>query len=163
MPRSDPQQPRWLDEREQRAWWALLEVGSGLFDALSSDLRQRADLTLEDYEVLHLLSVSAEHSMRVGQLADEMLSSRTRLSQRLDRLAQRGLLEKRRCPDDGRAIDVVLTADGMELLEATAPGHVEWVRENVFDLLTPSDVDAIARSLGKVAQHLHDQRRSGRL
>jgi hypothetical protein len=62
MPRSDPPQPRWLDEREQRAWWALLEVGSGLFDALSVDLRRRADLTLEDYEVLHLLSVSADRS-----------------------------------------------------------------------------------------------------
>jgi DNA-binding MarR family transcriptional regulator len=163
MPRSDPPQPRWLDEREQRAWWALLEVGSGLFDALSVDLRRRADLTLEDYEVLHLLSVSADRSMRVGQLADEMLSSRTRLSQRLDRLAGRGLLEKRRCPQDRRAIDVVLTTDGMALLEATAPGHVEWVRENVFDLLTAGDVDAIARSLGKVAQHLHDERRAGRL
>ena len=163
MPRSDPRPPRWLDGREQRAWWALLEVGSGLFDALGADLRKRADLGLEDYEVLHLLSVSAGHKMRVGQLADEMLSSRTRLSQRLDRLAERGLLEKRRCPDDGRAIDVVLTSDGMALLEATAPGHVEWVRENVFDLLTAADVDAIARSLGKVAQHLHDERRSGRL
>ncbi len=161
MPRSDPRQPRWLDDNEQSAWWALLEVGSGLFDALDADLRQRADLALEDYEVLHLLSISEHRSMRVGELADEMLSSRTRLSQRLDRLGERGLVEKRRCPQDRRAVDVLLTDSGMDLLERTAPGHVEWVRENVFDLLTRSDVDAIARSLGKLAQHLHDRRRDG--
>jgi DNA-binding MarR family transcriptional regulator len=99
--------------------------------------------------------------MRVGELVDEMLSNRTRLSQRLDRLSDRGLIEKRRCPSDRRAIDVVLTDTGIALLEATAPGHVEWVRENVFDLLSRRDVDAIATSLGKVARHLHDQRHPG--
>lgn len=151
-------EPNWLDDEEGAAWWALLEVGSGLFDALSADLREIAQLTLEDYEVLHLLSVSDERRMRVGQLADQMLASRTRLSQRLDRLGERGLVERRKCPEDGRAINVVLTDEGMALLEEIAPRHLASVRRHVFDHLTRTDVKTMATGLGKVAQHLHDLR-----
>ncbi len=158
MSRSDTDPVRWLNPAEQRAWWSLLEVGSGLFDIISADLKRDSNLTLEDYEVLHLLSIADDRSLRVGQLADQMLTSRTRLSQRLDRMAERGLLEKRRCPEDGRAIDVVLTDAGWRLLQSIAPGHVESVRRHVFDHLTNRDVDAIACSLEKLAQYLHAQR-----
>lgn len=149
---------RWLDATEQRAWWALLEVGSGLFDLLTAELKETADLTLDDYEVLHLLSQEPEHRMRVGELADAMLSSRTRLSQRLDRLTERGWIERVKCPEDGRAINVVLTPSGYDFLVELAPSHLDHVREHVFDHLTTSDVDALGRSLGKLAQHLHDVR-----
>ena len=159
MTRADaPSDVRWLDADEQRAWWALLEVGSGLFDALTRDLKAIANLTLEDYEVLHLLSIQPDRRLRVGTLADEMLSSRTRLSQRLDRLAERGVVARERCPDDGRAINVVLTDDGMSLLESTAPEHLESVRRLVFDHLDDGDVCAVAEALGKVARHLHELR-----
>ena len=149
---------RWLDPDEQAALWALLEVGSGLFDALSADLRRVADLTLEDYEVLHLLSAQDDHRLRVGRLVDEMLSSRTRLSQRIDRLAERGLVGRERCPSDGRAINVVLTEQGHALLVDIAPSHLESVREHVFDHLDRDEVQAMATGLGKVAEHLHARR-----
>lgn len=149
---------QWLDDDEQAAWWALLEVGSGLFDALSADLRRMADLTLEDYEVLHLLSVQEQHRIRVGKLADEMLSSRTRLSQRIDRLTERGLVGRERCPSDGRAINVVLTDEGHALLVEVAPLHLDSVRRHVFDHLDRGDVTAMAAGLAKVAEHLHTRR-----
>lgn len=159
MTRADaPSDVRWLDAGEQDAWWALLEVGSGLFDALSSDLRRIAELTLEDYEVLHLLSAAPDRRMRVGCLADQMLVSRTRLSQRLDRLGRRGLVRRERCPDDGRAINVILTDAGHELLVEIAPRHLESVRSHVFDHLDPGDITAIAAGLDKVARHLHELR-----
>lgn len=155
---SDSPETAWLDEDEQRAWWALLMVGSGLFDTLTADLKAAAELTLEDYEVLHLLSQESEHSLRVGALADAMLASRTRLSQRLDRLGDRGLVRREPCPHDGRAINVVLTEDGWSLLQRIAPLHLESVRRHTFDHLTPSDVKAIARGLDKIAEHLHATR-----
>lgn len=152
--------PRWLDADERAAWLALLEVGSGLFDALSADLRAIADLTLEDYEVLHLLSDQDDRRLRIGQLADQMLSSRTRLSQRIDRLGTRGLVCRERCPDDGRAINVVLTDRGYMLLDEIAPRHLDSVRTHVFDHLDRADVVAMTTGLEKVARHLHDHRRS---
>lgn len=150
---------RWLDATEQRAWWALLEVGSGLFDLLTAELKEAAGLTLDDYEVLHLLSQQPDRRMRVGELADTMLSSRTRLSQRLDRLTDRGWIERVRCPEDGRAINVVLTRAGYEFLVELAPRHLDHVRRHVFDHLDTSDVEALGRSLGRLAEHLHDIRR----
>ncbi len=149
---------RWLDDAEQRAWWALLEVGSGLFDLLSADLKDLAGLTLDDYEVLHLLSQEEQRRMRIGELADAMLTGRTRLSQRIDRLSERGWVARSRCPDDGRVVWVVLTDTGHDFLASIAPAHLDHVRRHVFDHLTRTDVDDLGRSLGKIAQHLHDER-----
>ena len=150
---------RWLDDAEQRAWWALLEVGSGLFDLLSAGLKDLAGLTLDDYEVLHLLSQEEHRRMRIGDLADAMLTGRTRLSQRIDRLTDRGWVVRSRCPDDGRVVWVVLTDAGYEFLATIAPRHLDPVRRHVFDHLTRTDIDDLGRSLGKIAQHLHDERR----
>ncbi len=162
MPRnSTRQKTQWLDPNEQQAWLALIEVGSGLFDTISADLKEIADLTLEDYEVLHLLSAAESHRLRVGEMANQMLASRTRLSQRLDRMTARGLVRRERCPTDGRAINVVLTAEGFELLKAVAPDHVRSVRERVFDHLDPVDVEAIGKSLGKLADYLREKRSRG--
>lgn len=154
----DPDDVDWLDEAEKRAWWALLEVGSGLFELVSRDIKVISGLTLEDYEILHLLSEAPDRRLRVGELADRMLASRTRLSQRIDRLCERGIMRRERCPEDGRAINVILTDDGLALLADLAPRHLESVRRRVFDHLSRKDVKAIGDSLQKLADYLHDQR-----
>jgi DNA-binding MarR family transcriptional regulator len=148
----------WLDEAEKRAWMALLEVGSGLFDLLSRDLKAMSGLALEDYEILHLLSEAPQRRLRIGELADRMLASRTRLSQRIDRLTERGILRRERCPEDGRAINVILTDQGRDLLAEIAPRHLLTVRRRVFDHLTRRDVVAIGSSLEKLGRYLHEQR-----
>ncbi len=148
---------RWLDDDERRAWLALLEVGTGLFQLLDRDLKALAELTLEDYEILHLLSEAPERSLRVGELVDRMLASRTRLSQRLDRLGHRGLVRRERCPVDKRAINVILTDDGLALLERIAPQHLRSVRHRLFDHLTRTDVAGLGRSLDKVVRGLREQ------
>lgn len=157
-----PDEPDWLDEREQRAWWALLEVGSGLMELISRELRVAGDLVLEDYEVLHLLSQADDRRLRIGDLSDLMLASRTRLSQRVDRLVARGWVEREACTEDRRAVWVVLTDEGFRFLADLAPEHLGHVRRHVFDHLTPTDVDRLGTSLSKIAEHLHDERRRSR-
>lgn len=149
---------RWLDDEEKRAWLALLEVSTGLFELLDRDLKGLAELTLEDYEILHLLSEADEQRLRVGQLVDRMLASRTRLSQRIDRLTRRDLVRRERCPDDGRAINVVLTDEGQRLLADVAPEHLLSVRARVFDHLTRTDVISLGRSLEKLAHSIRERR-----
>lgn len=114
---------------------------------------------MDDESDLHLLSEDVDRTLRVGVLADRMLSSRTRLSQRLDRMASKGLVRRQRCSEDGRAIDVVLTDAGYDLLVEAAPTHLRSVRRLVFDHLTAADVRAIGTGLDKVAAHLHEVRR----
>lgn len=148
----------WLDEEEKRAWLALVEVGTGLFELLDQDLKAAANLTLEDYEILHLLSEADDLRLRVGELSDRMLASRTRLSQRIDRLGRRGLVRRERCREDKRAINVILTDEGHDLLVRTAPEHLRSVRRRVFDQLTHTDVVALGRTLDKLVRSVHEQR-----
>lgn len=148
----------WLDPEEQRAWLALLEVTTGLFELLDQDLKAIGGVTLEDYEILHLLSEAEDRRLRVGELVGLMLASRTRLSQRIDRLVKRDLLRRERCPADGRAINVILTDEGLALLTRVAPLHLASVRRRVFDHLTRTDVNALGRSLDKLADAVRSQR-----
>ncbi len=157
-PNGAADEPNWLDEDERRAWLGLLEVTSGLFELLDRDLKAMAEITMEDYEILHLLSEADDRRLRVGALSERMLASRTRLSQRIDRLGRRGLVRRERCPEDGRAINVVLTDEGYELLAAIAPKHLRSVRGRLFDHLTRTDVTSLGRSLDKVVRSLREQR-----
>jgi DNA-binding MarR family transcriptional regulator len=144
----------WLDEHEQRAWIALLEVGAGLFDRLSQDLKKASGITLEDYEIFHLLSQEPEHRLRIGTLTDRLLASRTRVSQRIDRLAERGFLQRVPCPGDGRAINVVLTDEGYRFLTEIAPLHLASARTHVFAHWDDDDVRNVGHSLSKLAAYL---------
>ena len=148
----------WLDAHEHRAWIAMLEVGSGLFAALNRHLRQTSDITLEDYEVLHFLSVEPHRTLRIGLLAGKMLASRTRLSQRIDRLEARGFVTRSTSDADGRVVNVTLTDTGLATLEAVAPLHLDEVRRLVFDQLSDADVRAVGQSLSKVADTLRAER-----
>ena len=148
----------WLDAHEKRAWMAMLEVGSGLFAALNAHLRRSSHVTLEDYEALHFLSQEADRTLRIGVLSGKMLASRTRLSQRIDRLEARGLVLRSPSPQDGRAVNVTLTQQGLDVLEAAAPLHLEEVRRLVFDHLTDADIRSIGQSLEKVAEALRSER-----
>ncbi len=146
------EQVEWLDESEAHLWRSMIEMSFGLFDKLSATLKEQADITIQDYEVFHLLSQAEDNRLRVGDLSSQMIASRTRLTQRLDTLAERGLLEKVKCPEDGRAVNIVLKPKGRKLLEKLAPTHVAEVRELVFAHLTRAEVKAMGKSTEKLAK-----------
>ena len=75
--------------------------------------------------------------MRMSELADRCLSSRSRLSHAVSRLEERGWVRRQVCASDGRGQLAVLTDEGFAALEAAAPVHVESVRTHLFDQLTP--------------------------
>jgi DNA-binding MarR family transcriptional regulator len=90
--------------------------------------------------------------LRMSQLAERSLSSRSRLSHAVSRLEERGWVRREPAPKDGRGTVAVLTDAGMEMLAATAPGHVTAVREHLFDRLSPEQV----RQLGDICAALLD-------
>ena len=144
----------WLDESEQRAWRAYLESSKVLFDALDRQLQRDADLPHAYYEILVRLSEAPERALRMSELAEITLSSRSRLSHAVSRLEERGWVRRQVCPEDGRGQLAVLTDDGFAALEAAAPVHVEGVRTHLFDQLSPEQVTAM-RDLGEtLLRHL---------
>jgi DNA-binding MarR family transcriptional regulator len=147
-------EPRWLDADEQKAWRAWLYSAQLLMDRLDRELTHETGISHAYYEILVALSEAPGRMMRMSQLADRCLSSRSRLSHAVSRLEERGWVRRQVCEDDGRGQLAVLTDEGFAALEAAAPVHVESVRNHLFDQLTPEQVDAM-RDLGEtLLRHL---------
>jgi DNA-binding MarR family transcriptional regulator len=151
-------EPRWLDVDEQKAWRAWLYSAQLLMDRLDRDLTHETGISHAYYEILVALSETPGRMLRMSQLADRCLSSRSRLSHAVSRLEERGWVRRQVCEDDGRGQLAVLTEEGFVALEAAAPVHVESVRAHLFDQLSPEQVDAM-RDLGEtLLRHLDPQR-----
>ncbi|WP_346536594.1 MarR family transcriptional regulator [Micromonospora sp. DPT] len=146
--------PRWLDDREDRAWRGYRRMRRLLDLQLARDLMRDAGLSEPDYDVLSDLSEAPDGRLRLGELADRMLWSRSRLSHHLSRMQQRGLVTREECATDGRGSVVVLTVEGRRAIEAAAPGHVAAVRRHLIDLLEPDELAALDRLSHRVVDRL---------
>jgi DNA-binding MarR family transcriptional regulator len=146
--------PRWLDADEQQAWRAWLFSWMLLQDRLDRELTHTTGISHSYYEILVALSEAPDRRMRMSQLADRCLSSRSRLSHAVSRLEERGWVSRQVCSEDGRGLLAVLTDEGFAALEAAAPVHVEGVRRHLFDQLSAEQVAAI-RDVGEtLLRHL---------
>jgi DNA-binding MarR family transcriptional regulator len=146
--------PRWLDPEEQKAWRAWLFSSMLLQDRLDRELTHETGTSHAYYEILVALSEAPERMLRMSQLADRCLSSRSRLSHAVSRLEERGWVRRQTCEGDGRGLLAVLTDEGFAALEAAAPVHVEGVRTHLFDQLSPAQVVAM-REIGEtLLRHL---------
>ena len=145
---------QWLGEEEMRAWRSLVVVSSRLFDALDAELRAAHDLSLADYEILASLSEVPERRLRMSQLADGAMVSRSRLTHHVNRMEAEGLVTREACPTDRRGAFAVLSAEGLARVEAAAPTHVAGVRRLFFDLLPGPALAAVSEALATVAERL---------
>jgi DNA-binding MarR family transcriptional regulator len=140
----EPMATEWLDDAEQRAWRAYLESTKVLFDALDRQLQRDSDLPHAYYEILVRLSEAPQRALRMSELADATLSSRSRLSHAVARLEERGWVERADCPTDRRGQIATLTDAGFAVLSAAAPSHVASVRGYVVDALSPEQLAQLA-------------------
>lgn len=141
---------RWLDDDERAAWVRLAAIVELLPAVMDSHLRQAAELTHYDYWVLSMLSEAPDRTLRMTALADRTNATLPRLSHVVQRLEDRGLVERFPCAEDRRATNARLTDDGWAKVLATAPEHLAAVRHTVFDALTPAQV----RELGAIGESI---------
>jgi len=146
-----PIEPRWLDEREMRAWRAFAVGSARLVERLDQDLKAHG-LNHDDYGVLVALSESEGDRLRMAELALRSVESRSRLSHHVGRLEKRGLVRREACPDDRRGLLAVLTPEGRRVIEAVAPYHVAGVRSWFLDHVSPAELEVI----GDVFERLDD-------
>lgn len=150
-----PGDVRWLDDDEQRAWRSYIEAVSRVNERLDADLRAFG-LTLDDYEILVFLSEREGRRARMTDLAERLLTSRSRLTYRVDRLEKSGLVCREACPDDGRGVHAHLTDRGFAVLESAARVHVDGVRRHLLDHIDRADFLAMGSWFGVVAASLRD-------
>ncbi|WNI16090.1 MarR family transcriptional regulator [Streptomyces sp. ITFR-21] len=138
---------RWLSEEEQRIWRAYLTASVELAAHVDRQLRRDAGLPMAYYEILVRLSEAPDRCLRMSELADASLSSRSRLSHAVAALEKNGWVERRPADADRRGWVCRLTDTGFATLAAAAPGHVTTVREKLFDVLTPEQLETL-RDIG---------------
>jgi DNA-binding MarR family transcriptional regulator len=149
--------PRWLDEREARAWRALQLMQMRLDGELARQLANDSGLSYPDYVVLVALTDQPDGRLRVLELADTLGWEKSRASHQVARMSQRGLVTKEKCKTDRRGAFVVVTKRGRAEIEAAAPGHVEAVRRLFVDRLSPEQLDAVADVAETVLAGLDDE------
>jgi len=147
---------RWLEADEQRAWRSYLDATRLLVRALEAQLEADADISLTDYELLVHLSEAPGRRMRMRDLADATLATRSGVSRAVSRCEQAGWVRRVECQEDRRGTLAELTPAGQDKLAAAAPGHVAAVRAAVFDQLTAAQL----RQLTTICSHLADNLRS---
>ncbi|WP_326766100.1 MarR family transcriptional regulator [Streptomyces sp. NBC_01591] len=141
-------EPRWLSDEEQSVWRAYLHATTLMEDHLDRQLQRDAGMPHIYYGLLVQLSQAPRRQKRMTELAKDAKITRSRLSHAVARLEKSGWVRREDCPSDKRGQNAVLTDDGFEMLRRSAPGHVDAVRQAMFDRLTPEQV----RSLGEIMQ-----------
>ncbi len=125
-----------LSADELAAWRGFLRVHSELTQRLDAELRAEHDLPLTSYEVLLFLNDSPEGGLRMSELADSVLLSRSGLTRLVDRLQQRGLVARADSPEDGRGCLAVITDAGREQFAAARGTHLAGVRRLFLERLS---------------------------
>ena len=150
-----PEEPRWLDAEESKAWLALAGTLIRLPSALDEQLRRDAGISHFEYQVLAMLSQAPDCTLRMSVLAMQTEGSLPRLSQVVARHEQRGWVRRTPDPADGRYTLAMLTDEGGAKVAEAAPGHVEEVRRLVFDPLTKAQTRQL-REIGRRILHAID-------
>jgi DNA-binding MarR family transcriptional regulator len=137
------QPPRWLDEREDRAWRSFISMQSQLRRILGKELQQETGLSDADYNVLVHLSEAPDGRLRPFELGGAAQWEKSRLSHHLTRMERRGLVTRLNCPSDSRGAFVALTDEGRAAIAAAAPLHVEQVRRWFISAMTHEQLEAL--------------------
>lgn len=150
--------PQWLGTAEMRAWRAYVDGGQRLMGVLNKDLQDGHGLSMAEYKILVMLSESPDGSVRMSDLADGVLSSRSRLTHQIRRMEALGLVVRDTCLDDGRGVLAVITDEGHRRLAEAAPTHVRSVRAHLVDLLTSAELQVLGDIFEKVDAAMGESR-----
>ena len=133
-----------LTAGELGAWRGMLRVHAALLRSLDAELDAAHDLPLTSYDVLIYLQHAPGKRLRMAELADSVLLSRSGVTRLVDRLEREGLLARDTCVDDGRGLYAVLTPRGEELLERARPTHLAGVRERFLRHFSDEELATMA-------------------
>ncbi|MBB5165879.1 MarR family winged helix-turn-helix transcriptional regulator [Mycobacterium sp. AZCC_0083] len=146
-------EPNWLNAREAHAWRTFVDAHYRLEFHLARRL-QESGLSGADYEVLAVLSALDGDRMSARDLCNALGWEKSRLSHQVRGMQKDGLISREPNPGDARSTMVCLLPAGLAAIEKAAPGHVDDVRRNFVDLMTPAELDMLAALNQRILDHL---------
>lgn len=141
-----------LDAAELAAWRTFLRSHAQVIRRLEHDLLTTHDLPLASYDVLVQLSEAPDQRLRMTDLADRVMLSRSGLTRLVDRLQREGLVERQTCPSDARGTLAVLTGAGRARLRAAWPTHLAGVVDRVVGRFSAEELQTLATLLGRLVE-----------
>lgn len=151
MPDQNATVPKWLSPAEMKAWRSYIIASRHLLEALDNDLDGH-DLSMPDYEILAQLSDAPDRRLRMSELAEITLLSRSRLSHRMKVMEKAGWVKREACPSDKRGFFAVMTPKGWKAIVAAAPDHVASVRSRFVDHLTSQEQVVLAGIFSRIEE-----------
>lgn len=142
-----------MTDHKRGAWYQALEGHVVLVHLMDQDLRRDCDVPLMWYDVLIKVWLAPGHTVRMRDLAQQVLLSRSWLTRRVVQLEDAGLLQRRPADDDGRGVVATLTPRGAEVFVGLERSHAASVRTHFSDLITDEEADVIARAYRRIAEH----------
>ncbi|HEY0936540.1 MAG TPA: MarR family transcriptional regulator [Trebonia sp.] len=132
------------------AWRALLFAQNALVRILDEELRQECGTPLPVYDVLIRIWLAPRHTLRMSELADSALLSRSWITRRVDRLERSGLVERLPADEDGRGVRVRLTPAGRETFDRLNASHARSIERHFSSYITEEEAAVITRVLNRV-------------
>src|SRR5689334_21558930 len=131
-------------------WRTFLQAHATLLRRQEADLEADGQLSLADLDVLIHLSSAEGCRLRMSELADTVLLSRSGMTRRIDRLEASGLVQRHECAADRRGAYAGITPAGLERLQRAKPTHLRGIEEHFVSRLTDDDLAAIRDALTKL-------------
>ncbi|MEV6773587.1 MarR family transcriptional regulator [Nocardia sp. NPDC051030] len=140
--------PHSRNDSPAAAWSALLRVHAQVVPALDADLRRSVGIPLAWYDVL--LELDGLDRLRMSDLGERVVLSRTRVSRLVTELESHGLVRRESNPDDGRSAFVAITEAGRAKFREAAPRYLAGIERRFAARLDPGELAAVASALRKV-------------
>ena len=130
----------------------MLRAHRDLVVSLDAQLERAHSLPLSSYEVLMVLADSEGGRARMGEIADQLLLSRSGLTRLVDRLVRQGWVERSPCEDDARGLYAGITRSGRAKLKKARPAHLDGVRDGFLTKLSDADLQTLAGAWRKLVR-----------
>ena len=148
---------RHLSKQELFTWTRFLDAGRLLEELLATHVSTEHQMTHSDYEVLVRLD-GLGGSMRMTQLAAQVVSSAQKLTHTANRLEDRGWIARQPAEGDGRGLVATLTPAGRDALAEAAVGHAALIKRFLLDELSDEEQVVIGAAMSRVASRLREHR-----
>jgi DNA-binding MarR family transcriptional regulator len=143
-----------LSARDPRLapWRAFLLAHARVARRLDEELRAEHDISFAEYDALLAIARAPARRIRMGQLAEGVLLSKSGVTRLVDRLVGDGLVERSACLADARGAEAVLTERGLARLRAASRTHLRGIEEHFLAVVDGADLEAVERSMTAVAR-----------
>jgi DNA-binding MarR family transcriptional regulator len=131
-------------------WRAFLLAHARITRRMDEELRTEHDLSFAEYDALLTIARRPDRRIRMGQLADEVVLSKSGVTRLIDRLVSDGLVERSTCLADGRGAEAVITDRGLARLRAASRTHLRGIEQHFLGVLEPDDLASLEHCMTAV-------------